>query len=109
MRIFCSVKDSHIFFNKKYLCICIIKFKILTKLTTLLIWNNWSLIFAYMQKQRRRSVPLFSLQSPLIYFLKQNFEPLMIFCGCTAMFVLDLVGNQEDMFSHDAAEILSAI
>ena len=28
-----------------------------------------------------------------------------IFCGCTARFVSDLVGNPEDRFSHDAAYI----
>ena len=31
-----------------------------------------------------------------------NFKPLAIFCGCTAPFVLDLVGNTEDRFSHEA-------
>ena len=30
----------------------------------------------------------------------QNFNPLAIFYGCTAQFVLDLVENQEDKFSH---------
>ena len=32
-----------------------------------------------------------------------NFKPLAIFCGCTARFVSDLVGNSEDRFSHDVA------
>ena len=32
-----------------------------------------------------------------------SLEPLS---GCTARFVLDLVGNQEDRFSHDEAQIL---
>ena len=27
--------------------------------------------------------------------------PLSIFCGCTAWFVSDLVGNPEDRFSHN--------
>ena len=31
----------------------------------------------------------------------QNVMPLAIFCGCTARFVLDLVGNPEDRFSQD--------
>ena len=28
-------------------------------------------------------------------------KPLTIFCGCTAPFMFDLVGNPEDRFSHD--------
>ena len=32
---------------------------------------------------------------PLLY------KPLSIFCGCTARFVSDLVGNPEDRFSHN--------
>ena len=35
------------------------------------------------------------------YFLNRNFKPLAIFCGCTARFVWDLVGNPEDRFSHN--------
>ena len=35
----------------------------------------------------------------------QNLKPLAIFCSCTALFVSDLVGNHEDMFSRDAAHI----
>ena len=34
-----------------------------------------------------------------------NSKPLTIFCGCTAPFVLDLVGNLENRFSHDVASI----
>ena len=34
----------------------------------------------------------------------RNFKPLAIFCGCTAGFVSDLVGNSVDRFSHDAAQ-----
>ena len=33
----------------------------------------------------------------------KNFKPLGIFCGCTAWFVSDLVGNPEDRFSHNEA------
>ena len=33
----------------------------------------------------------------------RNLKPLAIFCGCTARFVSDLVGNSEDRFSYDAA------
>ena len=32
---------------------------------------------------------------------QSNFKPLAIFCGCTALFVSDLVGNPEDSFSRD--------
>ena len=32
-------------------------------------------------------------------------KPLAIFCGCTARFVSDLVGNPEDRFSHNEAQI----
>ena len=35
----------------------------------------------------------------------QNFKPPAIFCGCTAWFVLDLVGNTEDLFSHNEAHM----
>ena len=35
-----------------------------------------------------------------------NFKPLTIFYGCTARFVLDLVGNPKDRFSHDTAHII---
>ena len=35
----------------------------------------------------------------------ENFKPLAIFCGCTAWFVSDLVGNPEDRFSHNQAHI----
>ena len=35
----------------------------------------------------------------------QNFKPLAIFCGCTARFVSDLVGNPKDWFSHNEAQI----
>ena len=30
-------------------------------------------------------------------------KPLAIFCGCTAWFTSDLVGNPEDRFSHNEA------
>ena len=35
----------------------------------------------------------------------RNFKPLAIFFDCTARFVLDLVGNPEDRFSHNEAQI----
>ena len=36
----------------------------------------------------------------------RNFKPLVIFCGCIAPFVSDLVGNPEERFSYeyDAAQ-----
>ena len=33
--------------------------------------------------------------------------PLAIFCGCTAWFVSDLVGNSEDRFSQNEAHFTS--
>ena len=41
---------------------------------------------------------------PFTFYIR-NFKPLAIFYGCTARFVLDLVGNPEDRFSHDAARL----
>ena len=32
--------------------------------------------------------------------------PLDIICGCTARFVSDQVGNPEDRFSHNEAQII---
>ena len=36
---------------------------------------------------------------------KSNFQVSRLLCGCTARFVLDLVGNPEDRFSHNEAQI----
>ena len=36
----------------------------------------------------------------------ENFKSLDIFCGCTAWFVSDLVGNPADWFSDVAAHIV---
>ena len=41
---------------------------------------------------------------PLL-FLIRNFKPLTIFCDCTDRFVSDLVGNPEDRFSHNEAQM----
>ena len=38
----------------------------------------------------------------------RNFEPLAILCGTTAWFVSDLVGNPEDRFSHNEAQMMFA-
>ena len=35
-----------------------------------------------------------------------NFKSLTMFCGCKALFVLVLVGNPKDSFSHDTALIV---
>ena len=35
------------------------------------------------------------------------FKPVATFCGFTARFVLDLVGNPEDGFSHDEAHLVA--
>ena len=37
----------------------------------------------------------------------RNFNPLAIFCGCTAQFVSNLVGNPEVLFSHNKAHLIS--
>ena len=39
----------------------------------------------------------------------RNFKPPAIFCGCTARFMSDLVGNPEDRFSHIEAHIIKQI
>ena len=36
-----------------------------------------------------------------LYFLNRNFEPVVIFFGCTVRFVSDLLENPEDRLSHD--------
>ena len=43
---------------------------------------------------------------PLLAKFIQNFMPLDIFYRYTAWFVLDLVGNPEDRFSHNEAQIV---
>ena len=40
-----------------------------------------------------------------LFFLNLNFKPLAIFCGCTAQFELDLVGNPKYRFSRDTPHI----
>ena len=37
----------------------------------------------------------------------EKFKLLAIFCGCTAWFVWDLVGDPEDRFSHNEAHLFS--
>ena len=39
------------------------------------------------------------------FFLNPKFQPLAIFCGYTGRFVWDLVGNPEDQFSHNEAQM----
>ena len=43
-----------------------------------------------------------------IYIYIRTFKPLGLFCGCRARFVLDLIGNPEDRFSHNEAHFLKA-
>ena len=44
-----------------------------------------------------------------LFFLNLKFKLLTIFCGCTARFVWDLVGNPEDWFSHNEAQIINDV
>ena len=44
-----------------------------------------------------------------VFYLNPDFKPLAIFCGCTARFVSDLVGNPEDWFSQNEAHIKAGI
>ena len=47
-----------------------------------------------------------------LYFLNLEFQASRsscVFCGCTARFVSDLVGNPEDRFSHNKAQIISKL
>ena len=37
---------------------------------------------------------------------KSKISSLAIFCACTARFVLDLVGNPKDRFSHNEAQFM---
>ena len=56
--------------------------------------------FLHMRKQKRRSAVRLCfryIDGAIPLFLKSE-----IFCGCTAWFVWDLVGNPEDRFSHEA-------
>ena len=64
--------------------------------------------FLHMQKQRRRSAPLFSLcryYNPSTSYI-QSFKPLTIFCCCTYSPVCVRSGQKpKDRFSHDTAQI----
>ena len=44
--------------------------------------------------------------STVLLLHKTETKPLTIFCGCTAQFVSDLVGNPEDRFSRGAAHFV---
>ena len=44
-----------------------------------------------------------------LLFLNRNFKPLAIFCGSTAQFVWDLVGNPKDRFSQKEAQIFVSL
>ena len=49
------------------------------------------------------------MDSTIIVLLRKirNFKHLAIFCSCTGRFVSDQVGNPEDSFSHDAAQMVT--
>ena len=54
-----------------------------------------------------RSAALFSLHrsyNPSTFQIRK-FKSLVIFCGCTAPIVSDLVGNPKDRFSHDVVHL----
>ena len=53
------------------------------------------------------SAIVFATQMVQFSYEIQNFKPLAIFCGRTARFVSDLVGNPEDEFSLDAAHLFA--
>ena len=65
------------------------------------------------ENKRRRSVTAklisafvfatWIVQSPSSFI--QNFQPLTIFCNCTARFVSDLAGNPNCWFSHAQAHV----
>ena len=40
-------------------------------------------------------------------YIASTIKSLAIFCGCTARFVSDLVGNPEDRFSHNEVQIMN--
>ena len=61
------------------------------------------LVFAYAKTKAAVKRLCFGHIDSTIYFL--NFKPLDIFCGCTARFVSDLVGNPDDRFRRDAAKM----
>ena len=56
------------------------------------------------EADQRLCFPYTDCTIPLLPIYK-NFKLLPIFAGCTAPFVLDLVGNPEDRFSHNAAHL----
>ena len=56
------------------------------------------MLFAYVKTKAQISAFVFP-----IALLAKSGIPLAIFCGCTAQFVSDLVGNPEDRFCRDMA------
>ena len=70
---------------------------------------SWENLLFHLRKQRRRSAArLLQLADQHLYFLplrpiSEVSSLLVIFCGCTARFVLDWVRNPENRFSHNAA------
>ena len=46
------------------------------------------------------------VDSTILILYKSEIYLLVIFCGCTARFVWDPVGNPEDRFSHNEAHMV---
>ena len=65
---------------------------------------NCCFFFAYAKTKSQISTA--KLISALVFATYSTMKPLAIFCGCTAKFVSDLVGNTEGRFYRDAAQIL---
>ena len=42
----------------------------------------------------------------ILYFVSPDFQPLVIFCACTAQLMSELFGTPEDRFSRVAAHIM---
>ena len=64
-------------------------------------------VFLYMKKREAdQCLCLRYIDStmPLLPKIKK-IKSIAIFCGCTARFVSDMVGNAMDNFSHDLAQI----
>ena len=48
------------------------------------------------------------IQSPCFRYIDSTI-PQTIFCGSTAQFVLDLIGNSKDRFSRDKAQMFMVL
>ena len=64
------------------------------------------LVHKYKKKFESSNIDLTHSQIIVRLNRTTSFNPLAIFCGCTAGFVSDKVGNAEYRFSHKKARIL---